>query len=179
MTHILIIDDSPTEVHVFKTILEKNQIQVSVANDGEEGIAKANEIKILSQFNETTLDDDLLFTNLYLYGTAQVRAERAGTDLKTLLVWDQNKAKSLAGTAALADLILEKGGNFDIISPLETEKSRTALPDDGLSISDHNGKTTTVTVGKRTAHHHSFLPLLIADVKGYSRLTKKEKLRIN
>ena len=41
MTHILIIDDSPTEVHVFKSILEKNQIEVSVANDGEEGIAKA------------------------------------------------------------------------------------------------------------------------------------------
>jgi twitching motility two-component system response regulator PilH len=41
MTHILIIDDSPTEVHVFKTILEKNQIKVSVATNGEEGIEKA------------------------------------------------------------------------------------------------------------------------------------------
>lgn len=45
MTHVLIIDDSPTEIHVFKTMLEKNQIQVSVANNGEEGIAKALEIK--------------------------------------------------------------------------------------------------------------------------------------
>ncbi len=45
MTHILIIDDSPTEVHVFKTMLEKNQIQVSVASSGEEGIAKALEVK--------------------------------------------------------------------------------------------------------------------------------------
>jgi twitching motility two-component system response regulator PilH len=45
MTHVLIIDDSPTEVHVFKTMLEKNQMQVSVANNGEEGIAKALEIK--------------------------------------------------------------------------------------------------------------------------------------
>jgi twitching motility two-component system response regulator PilH len=45
MTHVLIIDDSPTEVHVFKTILEKNQIQVSVASNGEEGIEKALEIK--------------------------------------------------------------------------------------------------------------------------------------
>lgn len=43
MTHILIIDDSPTEVHVFKTILEKHQIEVSVATTGEEGIAKAIE----------------------------------------------------------------------------------------------------------------------------------------
>lgn len=45
MTHILIIDDSPTEVHVFKTILQKNDIQVSVATNGEEGIEKAKELK--------------------------------------------------------------------------------------------------------------------------------------
>ena len=45
MTHILIIDDSPTEVHVFKSMLQKNKIDVSVATNGEEGIEKAIEIK--------------------------------------------------------------------------------------------------------------------------------------
>ena len=45
MTHILIIDDSPTEVHVFKNMLMKNKIEVSVATNGEEGIEKAIEIK--------------------------------------------------------------------------------------------------------------------------------------
>ena len=45
MTHILIIDDSPTEVHVFKTILEKNGMQVSVAVNGDEGIEKALNVK--------------------------------------------------------------------------------------------------------------------------------------
>ncbi|HKJ50975.1 MAG TPA: response regulator [Gammaproteobacteria bacterium] len=45
MTHILIIDDSPTEVHVFKNMLTNNNIQVSVAKNGEEGIEKAIEIK--------------------------------------------------------------------------------------------------------------------------------------
>ena len=45
MTHILIVDDSPTEVHVFKSILERNQFQVSVATNGEEGIEKAIELK--------------------------------------------------------------------------------------------------------------------------------------
>jgi twitching motility two-component system response regulator PilH len=44
VTHILIIDDSPTEVHVFKTILERHEIRVSVAVNGEEGIEKAIEI---------------------------------------------------------------------------------------------------------------------------------------
>ncbi len=45
MTHILIIDDSPTEVHVFKNMLMNNDIEVSVAKNGEEGIEKAIEIK--------------------------------------------------------------------------------------------------------------------------------------
>ncbi len=41
MARILIVDDSPTEVHVLKTMLEKNGHTVSTAADGEEGIAKA------------------------------------------------------------------------------------------------------------------------------------------
>ena len=45
MTHILIIDDSPTEVHVFKTMLANHNIEVSVAKNGEEGIEKAIQIK--------------------------------------------------------------------------------------------------------------------------------------
>jgi class 3 adenylate cyclase len=137
---------------------------------------KANEIKVLSQYNENTLHDDLLFTNLYLYGTAQVRAERAGTDLKTLLVWDRNKAKSLAGTAALAELINEKGGSFDVVTPLKANEQAATDSDDALTIADDNGSTTSITVGPKKGFHHSFLPLLIADVKGYSRLDKREKL---
>jgi len=45
MTHILIIDDSPTEVHVFRNMLLNNNIEVSVAANGEEGIEKAIEVK--------------------------------------------------------------------------------------------------------------------------------------
>ena len=42
MTHILIIDDSPTEVHVFKSMLGNHDIEVSVARNGEEGVAKGD-----------------------------------------------------------------------------------------------------------------------------------------
>ncbi len=44
MTHVLIIDDSPTEVYVFRSMLEKNNIQVSVATNGEEGIDMAKDL---------------------------------------------------------------------------------------------------------------------------------------
>lgn len=41
MAHILIIDDSPTDVRVFSTLLEKNGHRVSSAANAEEGIALA------------------------------------------------------------------------------------------------------------------------------------------
>lgn len=44
MANILIVDDSPTEIHVFKTMLEKNGHSVSVAESGEEGVEKAQQI---------------------------------------------------------------------------------------------------------------------------------------
>lgn len=45
MAHILVIDDSPTEVHALKTMLERNHYQVSTANSGEEGIKLARQAK--------------------------------------------------------------------------------------------------------------------------------------
>jgi len=45
MTHILIVDDSPTEIHVLKTMLEKHGFQISAAESGEAGIEKAKELK--------------------------------------------------------------------------------------------------------------------------------------
>ncbi len=41
MAQILIVDDSPTEIHVLSTILEKLGHKVSTAENGEAGIAKA------------------------------------------------------------------------------------------------------------------------------------------
>ncbi|MCU7929176.1 MAG: response regulator [Candidatus Thiodiazotropha sp. (ex Codakia rugifera)] len=35
---ILLVDDSPTEIHIFKKILEKQGYQILVAKDGQEGV---------------------------------------------------------------------------------------------------------------------------------------------
>ncbi|MDO6462253.1 response regulator [Granulosicoccaceae sp. 1_MG-2023] len=43
MTRILIVDDSPTEVHVFQNILQNNGFDVDTAADGESGIRRARE----------------------------------------------------------------------------------------------------------------------------------------
>ncbi|HET8551956.1 MAG TPA: response regulator [Gammaproteobacteria bacterium] len=41
MSKVLIVDDSPTEVHVFKSWLEKGGFKVITAENGEEGLAQA------------------------------------------------------------------------------------------------------------------------------------------
>ena len=41
MAVILIIDDSPTELHLFKSMLEKNGFDTLVADSGEEGLRQA------------------------------------------------------------------------------------------------------------------------------------------
>jgi len=158
------------------------QTSVDVVPDGnwverfERVISKANEIKVLSQYNKNTLDDDLLFANLYMYGTAQVRAERAGTDLEILLVWDRQRAKSVAGTAALAELIETKGNRFAVISPLDSQDTEISDSQASHPFADPSDNSTPIALGDKNARHHSFLPLLFADVKGYSRLSKEEKL---
>ncbi len=41
MANILIVDDSPTELHVLTTMLEKHGFSVSSANNGEDGVEMA------------------------------------------------------------------------------------------------------------------------------------------
>ena len=44
MAKVLIVDDSPTEIHVLKTLLEKNGHDVGVASSGEEGVVAAKDM---------------------------------------------------------------------------------------------------------------------------------------
>lgn len=45
MTHILIVDDSPTEVHIIQGMLKKHGFQSEAVNNGEDGIEKAKAMR--------------------------------------------------------------------------------------------------------------------------------------
>ncbi len=45
MAQVLIVDDSPTEAHVLKSMLEKNGFDIFIAESGTEGIEKAKALK--------------------------------------------------------------------------------------------------------------------------------------
>lgn len=42
---ILVVDDSPTEIHIFKKILEKQGYKIIVAKDGQEGVDMAKQTR--------------------------------------------------------------------------------------------------------------------------------------
>jgi twitching motility two-component system response regulator PilH len=65
MPLILIVDDSPTEVHVMKKALEKHGFQTAVANDGAEGIRLARE-----------MHPDLIFMDIVMPGMNGYQATR-------------------------------------------------------------------------------------------------------
>jgi twitching motility two-component system response regulator PilH len=66
MALILIVDDSPTEVHVIRRVLEKHGYQTASAGDGAEGIRLARAMK-----------PDLIFMDIVMPGVNGYQATRA------------------------------------------------------------------------------------------------------
>jgi twitching motility two-component system response regulator PilH len=65
MALILIVDDSPTEVHVMKRALERGGYTTAVAGDGQEGVRLAREIH-----------PDLIFMDIVMPGMNGYQATR-------------------------------------------------------------------------------------------------------
>jgi twitching motility two-component system response regulator PilH len=63
---ILIVDDSPTEVHVMQKALEKGGFTTATAGDGKEGVRMAREIH-----------PDLIFMDIVMPGMNGYQATRA------------------------------------------------------------------------------------------------------
>ena len=65
MALILIVDDSPTEVHVMKAALERHGYETVSAADGAEAVAKAKQVK-----------PDLIFMDVVMPGVNGFQATR-------------------------------------------------------------------------------------------------------
>ena len=66
MALILIVDDSPTEVHVMKKALESGGYTTATAGDGQEGVRLARE-----------MHPDLIFMDIVMPGMNGYQATRA------------------------------------------------------------------------------------------------------
>jgi CheY-like chemotaxis protein len=54
MATILIIDDSPTELHLFQNMLEKSGFETLVADSGEDGIRQAEASRLPTRTRKPT-----------------------------------------------------------------------------------------------------------------------------
>ena len=66
MALILVVDDSPTEVHVIRTALERHGYKTAAAADGAEGVRLAKSMK-----------PDLIFMDIVMPGVNGYQATRA------------------------------------------------------------------------------------------------------
>jgi twitching motility two-component system response regulator PilH len=117
MAHILVVDDSPTELHVIKGLLEKNGHQVSTAQSGEEGVDVAKKTK-----------PDLVLMDVVMPGLNGFQATRqlandAGTSgIPVIIVTtkDQETDKVWAMRQGAKDYIVKPVKEKDLMDRIKT-----------------------------------------------------------
>ncbi len=104
MAKVLVVDDSPTEVHVLKTLLEKNGHEVGVAESGEEGIVVAK-----GMLPDVVLMDVVMPGMNGFQATRQLsqQAETANTPVIIVTTKDQETDKVWAKRQGAVDYIVK------------------------------------------------------------------------
>jgi twitching motility two-component system response regulator PilH len=116
MASILVVDDSPTEIHVFKTMLEKNGFEVATAQSGEEGIERAKQVR-----------PDLILMDVVMPGLNGFQATRQlGNDAETsnipviiVTTKDQETDKVWAMRQGAKDYIVKPAKEADLMGRIK------------------------------------------------------------
>lgn len=116
MTHILLIDDSPTEVHIFKSMLEKNDMEVSVATNGEDGIAMAKDI-----LPDLILMDVVMPGKNGFQATRDLSRNQSTADIPIIIITtkDQETDKIWGKRQGAADYIVKPAIEADLIERIK------------------------------------------------------------
>jgi twitching motility two-component system response regulator PilH len=78
---ILVVDDSPTELHIFKKILEKQGYQILVAKDGQEGVDIAKQ-----ELPDIILMDVVMPVLNGFQATRQLKNNESTADIPVIMV---------------------------------------------------------------------------------------------
>ena len=96
MALVLIVDDSPTEVHVMQKALEQHGFQTASAADGAEAMRKAREMQ-----PDLILMDIVMPGRQRLPGDAQAR-ERSGDAQRSRSSWSRRRRRRPTASGACA-----------------------------------------------------------------------------
>ena len=173
------------EIHIVLPIAVKDFKEQSVLPAGHDWeqrfdalLARADSLTILDEFNPQNFANSLEFTNTFLFGIALIRAEQIGTDLHPLAVWDQGAPDGKGGTASMVRLWQRQRIEYSIITLKSSENgSESVLMDRTITGARPPESVPALSCGcLEKVQHHAFLPMLFADVKGYSRLSENEAI---
>jgi class 3 adenylate cyclase len=132
---------------------------------------KAKTVKVLGFYDPLAIRSNLDFCNLFMHGTACLHSQLIGTKLTALTVWD-GKPGLPGGTASAVQHWKSVGQQFLQIDPA------TMLPQKKAG---RRKACTTKKIKKPLSgvKHYTYLPLLFADVKGYSKLSEDQLVKFS
>ncbi len=166
--------ESGGKIHIVLPVDIKNFKEQSVQPAGcdwesrfDRVLEKAESLTILDTFNPRNFENSLEFTNMYLFGMARIRAEQMETTLRPLAVLQVNDNGGRGGTAGMVRLWQGQRVEYSLISLQGGGKISSSSP---LSLAPAPAACSCF----EKAEHHTSLPMLFADVKGYSRLSEDE-----
>ena len=115
MPLILIVDDSPTEVHVMQKALEKHGYRTAAAADGAEGVRLARE-----------MSPDLIFMDIGLPGMDGYEVARRLREHPAL---KEVKLIAVTGYGQDADRLQsqEAGFHYHLVKPVDAQKLQEVL----------------------------------------------------
>jgi len=131
---------------------------------------KASQSRVLGQYHPLMNAPNFEFCNLFLYGSALARAQAMDTELKPLAVWDGRAGDGPGGTAFM---IRTWQKNNQAFTPIDLKR----LLNENVTAQDSPSPKRPPTIKRLPGKvkYHVYLPMLFADVKGYSAL-KDEQL---
>ena len=133
-------------------------------------LTSASRVITLTQFNPDVSTAAHDYTNRFIYGLALTRSNIISCEIDFLSVWDGISSNKPGSTSSAIQLWLN---NANIVSCIHPEK--------GLSLIENNITGMQASIISETldpnnfeVKYYNYLPLLFADVKGYSKLDEKQ-----
>jgi twitching motility two-component system response regulator PilH len=116
MVHILIVDDSPTEIHILKTMLERHGYRTSAARNGTEAIALARQ-----EHPDVVLMDIVMPGVSGFQATRQLNKDPATSSIPVIVVTtkDQETDKVWALRQGARDYIVKPVIEQDLIAKIQ------------------------------------------------------------
>ena len=133
-------------------------------------LAKASRVIILSQYNDEVNEPAYDFTNRFVLGGAIARAKVINSEVEYVSIWNGVESNNIGGTASVINLWSGKNKSITVIHPVSG--TRVINPDKN-KLQSSLVKCKTYSYGTDVSYYN-FLPLLFADVKGYSKLNEKQ-----